>query len=206
MGGPRRPRVTDSCFSDFDLELCFASKDASGEGDTSTEGAGWSGGVAGIFSLFESDELLEELEESRWDGVTNEVGVEAGVSSKLGVGGIGDGRSVSRVKDGLSPLVGDFLEDRPPMRNIDFHGLVGVDEPLRGARKLSVDLECEKTPRVCSVDVGMRDMYEGDVRELGGRGEKQNGERAGRLSGEVSKRPTIIGKLSLGLTLKSQIT
>ena len=85
-GGHRRPRVTSSCFSDFDLELCFASKDASGEGDTSTEGAGWSGGVAGIFSLLESDELLEELEESRWEGRTNEVEVEAGVSNKLGVG------------------------------------------------------------------------------------------------------------------------
>lgn len=161
MGGTR-PRVTGCCFSGFDLELCFASKDASGD-DTSTEGAGWSGGVAGIFSLFESDELLEELDESRWEGATNE----AGVSSRLGVGGIGDDRSVSRVKDGLSALVGDFLADRPPMRNIDFHGLVGVDEPLRGVRKLSVDLECEKTPRVCSVDVGMRDVYEGDVREIG---------------------------------------
>ena len=85
-GGHRRPRVTSSCFSDFDLELCFASKDASGEGDTSTEGAGWSGGVAGIFSLLESDELLEELEESRWEGGTNKVEVEAGVSDKLGVG------------------------------------------------------------------------------------------------------------------------
>ena len=164
-GGPRRPRMTGCCFSDFDLELSFASKDASGEGDTSTEGAGWSGGVAGNFSLFESDELLEELEDPRWEGVTNEVEVEAGVSSKLGVGGIGDERLVSRVKDGLSALVCDFLEDRPPMRNIAFHGLVGVDEPLRGVRKLSVDLEWEKTPRVCSVDVGMKDIYEGDVRE-----------------------------------------
>jgi hypothetical protein len=169
VGGSRRPRVTSGCFSGFDLELCFASKDASGEGDTSTEGAGWSGGVAGIFSLLESDELLEELEESRWEAVANDVGV----SSKLGVGGIGDDRSVTRVKGGLSAMVGDLLEDRPPMRNIDFHGLVGVDEPLRGARKLSVDLECEKTPRVCSADVGMRDMYEGEVRELGGGGEAE---------------------------------
>src|SRR6266404_1965581 len=141
VGGLRRPRVTDCCFPDFDLELCFPSKDASGEADTSTEGAGRSGGVAGIFSLLESDELLEEFEESRWEGVTNEAGVEAGVSSKLGVCGIGGDRSVSRVKDELPLLVGDFLEDRPPMRNIDFHGLVGVDEPLRGTRKLSVDLE-----------------------------------------------------------------
>ena len=43
------------------------------------------------------------------------------------------------------------------MRNIDFQGLVGVDEPLRIARRLSVDLECEKTPRVCTVGEGMRD-------------------------------------------------
>ena len=62
---------------------------------------------------------------------------------------------MSRVKEGLPALVGDFLEDRLPMRNIAFHGLVGVDEPLRGARKLSVDLECEKRPRVCRVDVGI---------------------------------------------------
>lgn len=175
-GGPRRPRMTSCCFSDFDLWLCFASKDASGEGDTSTEGAGWSGGVAGIFSLLESDELLEELEESRWEGAMNEVGVEAGVSNKLGVGRIGDDRSVLSVKAGLSAIEGDFLEDRPPMRNIDFHGLVGVDEPLRGGRRLSVDLECEKTPRVCSVDVGIENIYE---EELGGgkgegRGGKQN--------------------------------
>ena len=160
--------MTRCCFSGFDLELCFASKDASGEGDTSTEDAEWSGGVAGIFSLLESDELLEELEELRWEGVANDVGV----SSKLGVGRMGDDRSVSRVRDGVLAMVGDFLEDRPPMRNMAFHGLVGVEEPLRGARRLSVDLECEKTPRVCSADVGMGDTYEWEGRVLGGgRGE-----------------------------------
>jgi hypothetical protein len=53
------------CFSDFDLELCFASNDASGDGETRTEGDRWSGGVDGTFSLLESVELLEELEESR---------------------------------------------------------------------------------------------------------------------------------------------
>lgn len=64
-GGLCRSRDINCCLSDFDLELCFASNDASGEGETSTEGAEWSGGVAGIFSLLESVELLEELEESR---------------------------------------------------------------------------------------------------------------------------------------------
>jgi hypothetical protein len=63
--GPLRSRAINCCFPDFDLELCLASKDASGEGETSRDGAAWSGGVAGIFSLLESEELLEELDESR---------------------------------------------------------------------------------------------------------------------------------------------
>lgn len=64
-GGLCRSRDINCCFSDFDLEPCFASNDASGDGETRTEGEGWSGGVAGTFSLLESVELLEELEESR---------------------------------------------------------------------------------------------------------------------------------------------
>lgn len=63
-GGLCRPEIK-CCFSDFDLEPCFASNDASGDGETRTEGDGWSGGVAGTFSLLESVELLEELDESR---------------------------------------------------------------------------------------------------------------------------------------------
>jgi len=63
--GSRRPLVTNCCFSDFDLERRFASNDASGEGETSTVAAAWSGGVAGTFSLLESVELLEEFDESR---------------------------------------------------------------------------------------------------------------------------------------------
>lgn len=64
-GGVSRSGDIDCCFSDFDLERCFASNDASGDGETRTEGDGWSGGVAGTFSLLESVELLEELDESR---------------------------------------------------------------------------------------------------------------------------------------------
>jgi hypothetical protein len=64
-GGPPRSRVIENSFPDFDLELGLVSKDASGEGETSRDGAAWSGGVAGIFSLLESEELLEELDESR---------------------------------------------------------------------------------------------------------------------------------------------
>ena len=64
-GGLCRSRDINCCLSDFDLELCFASNDASGEGETSTDGGEWSGGVAGTFSLLESVEILEELEESR---------------------------------------------------------------------------------------------------------------------------------------------
>lgn len=63
-GGLCRPEI-NCCFSDFDLEACFASNDASGDGETRTEGDGWSGGVAGTFSLLESVELLDELDESR---------------------------------------------------------------------------------------------------------------------------------------------
>lgn len=104
-----------------------------------------------------------------------EVWVEAGVSSKLGVGRIGDDRSVLSVKAGLSAIEGDFLEDKPPMRNIDFHGLVGVDEPLRGGRRLSVDLECEKTPRVCSADVGIEIFMKRSWWGRGGEGEGRVG-------------------------------
>ena len=65
---------------------------------------------------------------------------------------------MSRVKDEPIPLGVDFLDDWLPIRNIDFHGLVGVDEPLRVTRRLSVDLECAKRPRVCKVGVGMMCM------------------------------------------------
>jgi hypothetical protein len=81
---------------------------------------------------------------------------EAGVSGWLGVEGLEEERFVLRVNDELMPLEGSFLDDWLPIRNIDFHGLVGVDEPLRMPRRLSVDLECEKTPCVCSVGEGMR--------------------------------------------------
>jgi hypothetical protein len=84
---------------------------------------------------------------------------EAGVSMKLGVGGLGEEKFVSRVKDEPVPLGVSFLDDWLPIRNIDFHGLVGVDDPLRVTRRLSVDLECEKTPRVCKVGVGMGDVW-----------------------------------------------
>jgi hypothetical protein len=63
-GGLCRPGI-NCCFSDFGPEPCFASNDASGDGETRTEGDELSGGVAGTFSLFESVELLEELDESR---------------------------------------------------------------------------------------------------------------------------------------------
>jgi hypothetical protein len=62
---------------------------------------------------------------------------------------------VSRVKDEPMLLEESFL-DWLPIRSIDFHGLVGVEDPLRVTRKLSVDLECEKTPRVCKDGAGMR--------------------------------------------------
>ena len=65
VAGLCRSGDINCCFSEFDLEPCFASKDASGDGETRTEGDGWSGGVAGTFSLLESVELLEELDESR---------------------------------------------------------------------------------------------------------------------------------------------
>ena len=35
---------------------------------------------------------------------------------------------MSRVKDGLPGLVYNFLEDRPPMRSIGFHGLEVINE------------------------------------------------------------------------------
>ena len=78
-GRPRRARMSS-------LELTFAPKDASGEGDTCTEDVRWSGGVAGDCSLLELHELLEE---SPWEGVTKEAEVEAGVSSKLRVTELG---------------------------------------------------------------------------------------------------------------------
>jgi hypothetical protein len=97
---------------------------------------------------------------------------EAGVSIRLGVGGLGEEKLVSRVKDELMPLEVSFLDDWLPTRNIDFHGLVGVEDPLRVTRRLSVDLECEKTPRVCGVGVGMRDVW------------KDRGKVTGREGGE----------------------
>jgi hypothetical protein len=63
--GPPLSRVIDGSFPGFDLELSLASNDASGEGETKRDDAAWSGGVAGIFSLLDSEELLEELDESR---------------------------------------------------------------------------------------------------------------------------------------------
>jgi hypothetical protein len=39
-GGVSRSGDIDCCFSDFDLERCFASNDASGDGETRTEGDG----------------------------------------------------------------------------------------------------------------------------------------------------------------------
>jgi hypothetical protein len=83
---------------------------------------------------------------------------EAGVSIRLGVWGLWEEKFVSRVKDEPVPLGVSFLDDWVAIRNIDFHGLVGVEEPLRVTRRLSVDLEWEKTPRVCKVGVGMRGM------------------------------------------------
>ena len=55
---------------------------------------------------------------------------------------------------------------------MDFHGLVGVDEPLRIARRLSDDLEWEKRPRVWSVGEGM-------MRSMGGSGEVTRGREGG---------------------------
>ncbi len=60
-----------------------------------------------------------------------------------------------RVIDERMPLERSFLDDWLPIRSMDFQGLVGVDEPLRIGRRLSVDLECEKRPRVWSVGDGM---------------------------------------------------
>jgi hypothetical protein len=78
---------------------------------------------------------------------------------------------VLRVKDEAMPLEESFLDDWLPIRNIDFHGLVGVEDPLRIARRLSVDLECEKRPRVCSVGEGMGRYGRGDkVGKVGARG------------------------------------
>jgi len=149
--GLSRSRDINCCFSDFVLELCFASNDASGDGETRTVGDGWSGGVAGTFSLFESVELLEELDESRWEGEMSE----AGVSGWLGVGGLEEEKLVLRVIDERMPLERSFLDDWLPIRSMDFHGLVGVDEPLRIARRLSDDLEWEKRPRVWIVGEGI---------------------------------------------------
>ena len=67
-----------------------------------------------------------------------------------------------RVIDELMPLERSFLDDWLPIRNMDFHGLVGVDEPLRIARRLSDDLGCEKRPRVWSVGEGMRRSMGGE--------------------------------------------
>jgi hypothetical protein len=87
---------------------------------------------------------------------------EAGVSGWLGVDGLVEVKFVLRVIEERMPLERSFLDDWLPIRNMDFHGLVGVDEPLRIARRLSVDLECEKRPRVWSVGEGM-------MRSMGGK-------------------------------------
>jgi len=73
---------------------------------------------------------------------------EAGVSGWLGVDGPVEEKLVLRVIDERMPLERSFLDDWLPIRSRDFHGLVGVDEPLRIDRRLSVDLEWEKRPRV----------------------------------------------------------
>ena len=95
---------------------------------------------------------------------------EAGVSDWLGVDGLVEVKFVLRVIDERMPLERSFLDDWLPIRNMDFHGLVGVDEPLRIARRLSDDLECEKRPRVWSVGEGMMRSTEG------GRGSDKEGE------------------------------
>jgi hypothetical protein len=87
---------------------------------------------------------------------------EAGVSGWLGVDGFVEVKFVLRVIDERMPLERSFLDDWLPIRNMDFHGLVGVDEPLRIARRLSVDLECEKRPRVWIVGEGMRRSMGGE--------------------------------------------
>ena|SRR6266850_5958685 len=97
---------------------------------------------------------------------------EAGVSDRLG---LGEEKLVSRVKDEPMPLGVSFLDDWLPIRNIDFHGLVGVEDPLRVTRRLSVDLECEKTPRVCRAGVGMRDVWKDRGKVTGREGAKGRG-------------------------------
>ena len=73
---------------------------------------------------------------------------EAEVSGWLGVDGFAEVKFVLRVIDERMPLARSFLDDWLPIRSMDFHGLLGVDEPLRIARRLSDDLEWEKRPRV----------------------------------------------------------
>lgn len=87
---------------------------------------------------------------------------EAGVSGWLGVvDELVEVKLVLRVMDERMPLERSFLDDWLPIRSMDFHGLVGAVEPLRIARRLSVDLEWEKRPRVWIVGEGM-------MRSMGG--------------------------------------
>lgn len=87
---------------------------------------------------------------------------EAGVSGWLGVDGVVEEKLVLRVIDERMPLEKSFLDDWLPIRSMDFHELVGVDEPLRIARRLSEDLEWEKGPRVWRVGEGMMKSKKGE--------------------------------------------
>lgn len=94
---------------------------------------------------------------------------------------------VLRVIDERMPLERSFLDDWLPIRSMDFQGLVGVDEPLRIARRLSDDLECEKRPRVWIVGEGM-------MRRKGGSGEVTRGEEGdGEGEGNEQQRLTTSG-------------
>jgi hypothetical protein len=87
---------------------------------------------------------------------------EAGVSGWLGVDGVVEEKFVLRVIDERMPLEKSLLDDWLPIRSMDFHGLAGVDEPLRIARRLSDDLEWEKRPRFWRVGEGMMRSKEGE--------------------------------------------
>lgn len=110
---------------------------------------------------------------------------EAGVSNRLG---LCEEKLVSRVKDEPMPLGVSFLDGWLPIRNIDFHGLVGVEDPLRVTRRLSVDLECEKTPRVCRGGVGMRDVWKERGKVTGREGAKGRGWMGMGRSGDGEQR------------------
>jgi hypothetical protein len=115
---------------------------------------------------------------------------EAGVSIRLGVGGVGEEKLVSRVKDEPIPLGVSLLDDWFPIRNIDFHELVGVEEPVRVARRLSVDLEWEKMPRDCKDGVDMRDVWKDEGKVTGREGMRRSwadGKEGRGWSGDVSK-------------------